>query len=109
MGSPWKALSDDGRREILLLLKRRDMIPTDIAEHFNFTMPALSSHLRVLKDADLVRERKEGKNRFYSLNRKRTLELVEFFEDIYDYNLKSLKEYVETKEKKKTKPNFLLC
>ncbi|HYT40753.1 MAG TPA: metalloregulator ArsR/SmtB family transcription factor [Methylomirabilota bacterium] len=103
MGSPWKALSDDGRREILLLLKRRDMIPTDIAEHFNFTMPALSSHLRVLKDADLVRERKEGKNRFYSLNRKRTLELVEFFEDIYDYNLKSLKEYVETKEKKKNK------
>ena len=98
MGSPWKALSDDGRREILLLLKRRDMIPTD-----NFTMPALSSHLRILKDADLVRERKEGKNRFYSLNRKRTLELVEFFEDIYDYNLKSLKEYVETKEKKKNK------
>jgi len=103
MGSPWKALSDDGRREILLLLKRRDMIPTDIAEHFNFTIPALSSHLRILKDADLVRERKEGKNRFYSLNRKRTLELVEFFEDIYDYNLKSLKEYVETKEKKKNK------
>ena len=103
MGSPWKALSDDGRREILLLLKRKDMIPTDIAEHFNFTMPALSSHLRILKDADLVRERKEGKNRFYSLNRKRTLELVEFFEDIYDYNLKSLKEYVETKEKKKNK------
>ena len=103
MGSPWKALSDDGRREILLLLKRKDMIPTDIAEHFNFTMPALSSHLRILKDADLVRERKEGKNRFYSLNRKRTLELVEFFEDIYDYNLKSLKEYVETKDKKKNK------
>jgi ArsR family transcriptional regulator len=103
MGSPWKALSDDGRREILLLLKREDMIPTDIAEHFNFTMPALSSHLRILKDADLVRERKEGKNRFYSLNRKRTLELVEFFEDIYDYNLKSLKEYVETKDKKKNK------
>ena len=103
MGSPWKAISDDSRREILLLLKKKDMIPTDIAEHFNFTMPALSSHLRILKDADLVRERKEGKNRFYSLNRKRTLELVEFFEDIYDYNLKSLKEYVETKEKKKNK------
>jgi len=79
------------------------MIPTDITEQFNYTIPALSSHLRVLKDAVLVRERKEGKNRFYSLNRKRTLELVEFFEDIYDYNLKSLKEYVETKEKKKNK------
>ena len=101
MGSPWKALSDDSRREMLLLLKKRDMIPTEIAEHFNFTLPALSSHLRVLKDADLITEKKQGKNRFYSLNRHRTLELVEFFEDMYDYNLKSLKEYVEGKEKNK--------
>ena len=100
MGSPWKALSDDSRREMLLLLKKRDMIPTEIAEHFNFTLPALSSHLRILKDADLITEKKQGKNRFYSLNRHRTLELVEFFEDMYDYNLKSLKEYVEGKEKK---------
>ena len=101
MGSPWKAISDDGRREILLLLKKKDMIPTQIAEHFNFTLPALSSHLRILKDADLITEKKQGKNRFYSLNRKRTLELVNFFEDMYDYNLKSLKEYIENKEKKK--------
>ena len=100
MGSPWKAISDDSRREILLLLKKKDMVPTEIAEHFNFTLPALSSHLRILKDADLITEKKQGKNRFYSLNRHRTLELVEFFEDMYDYNLKSLKEYVEGKEKK---------
>lgn len=99
MGSPWKALSDDGRREILLLLKRKDMIPSEIAEHFNFTLPALSSHLRILKDADLIMERKQGKNRFYSLNRNKTLELVKFFEDIYDYNLKSLKEYVESRNR----------
>jgi ArsR family transcriptional regulator len=103
MGSPWKALSDDSRREMLLLLKKRDMIPTEIAEHFNFTLPSLSSHLRILKDADLITEKKQGKNRFYSLNRHRTLELVEFFEDMYDYNLKSLKEYVEGKERKSKK------
>jgi ArsR family transcriptional regulator len=102
MGSPWKALSDDSRREILLLLKK-DMIPTEIAEHFNFTLPALSSHLRILKDADLITEKKQGKNRFYSLNRHRTLELVEFFENMYNYNLKSLKEYIESNKKKKKK------
>jgi len=106
MGSPWKALSDYSRREMLLLLKKRDMIPTEIAEHFNFTLPALSSHLRILKDADLITEKKQGKNRFYSLNRHRTLELVEFFEDMYDYNLKSLKEYVEGKEKKTKKTDI---
>jgi DNA-binding transcriptional ArsR family regulator len=98
---PWKALSDDNRREMLLLLKKKDMIPTEIAEHFNFALPALSSHLRILKDADLITENKQGKNRFYSLNRKRTLELVEFFGEIYGYNLRSLKEYIEGKEKKK--------
>ncbi len=100
MGSPWKALSDDSRRGILLLLKNREMTPTKIAEHFNFTLPALSSHLRVLKEADLVTEIRKGQNRFYSLNKKTTSELVRFFDDMYDYNLNSLKEYVENKESK---------
>src|SRR5919205_3631252 len=100
MGSPWKALSDDSRRGILLLLKNREMTPTKIAEHFNFTLPALSSHLRVLKEADLVTEIRKGQNRFYSLNKKTTTELVRFFDDMYDYNLNSLKEYVENKESK---------
>jgi DNA-binding transcriptional ArsR family regulator len=100
MGSPWKALSDDSRRGILLLLKNREMTPTKIAQHFNFTLPALSSHLRVLKDANLITEIKKGQNRFYSLNRKTTSELVRFFDDMYDYNLNSLKEYVENKGRK---------
>jgi hypothetical protein len=51
MGSPWKALSDDSRREMLALLKKRDMIPTEIAVHFNFTLPAFSSHQCIMKDA----------------------------------------------------------
>ena len=100
MGSPWKALSDDSRRGILLLLKDKGMTPTEIAEHFGFTLPALSSHLRVLKEADLVTEIRKGQNRFYSLNKKTTSELVRFFDDMYDYNLDSLKEYVENKQSK---------
>src|SRR5438067_2171750 len=100
MGSPWKALSDDNRRGILLLLKSRDMTPTEIAEHFNFTLPGLSSHLRILKDADLITETKRGQNRFYSLNRKTPSKLIRFFDDMYDYNLNSLKEYVENKGRK---------
>ena len=74
------------------------MIPTEKAEHFNCTISLISpTHI---EDADLITEKKQGKNRFYSLNRNRTLELVEFLENMYDYNLKSLKEYVEGKEKK---------
>jgi ArsR family transcriptional regulator, arsenate/arsenite/antimonite-responsive transcriptional repressor len=45
----------------MLLLKEKDMIPTEIAAHFNFTLPALSSHLRMLKDLDLLTESKQGK------------------------------------------------
>jgi ArsR family transcriptional regulator, arsenate/arsenite/antimonite-responsive transcriptional repressor len=52
MGSPWKALSDDNRREILLLLGKKDsMIPTEIAEHFKSTLPTVSIQLRILKEA----------------------------------------------------------
>jgi DNA-binding transcriptional ArsR family regulator len=100
MGSPWKALSDDNRRRILLLLKERDMItPTEIAGHFDFTLPGVSINLRILKEAGLITEKKEGK-KMYSLNRKTTSDMVRFFDDMHDYELESLKEYAENKEKK---------
>lgn len=101
MGSPWKALSDDSRRQILLLLKNKDMTPSQIAEHFEFSMPAVSTHLRVLKEADLISEQKHGKNKFYSINQKQALDLMKFFENMWSYKLDSLKEFVENKEKKK--------
>lgn len=84
MGSPWKAISDDHRRKILLMLKKRDMTPTEIAKHFDFTLPGVSAHLRILKDADLVVERKEGQYVFYSLNKKRPLEMIRFFQIMWN-------------------------
>ncbi len=103
MGSPWKALSDDNRRRIMLLLKEKDKVtPTEIAEHFNFTFPGVSINLRILKEADLIIEKRQGKNKLYSLNRKTTSKLVRFFDDMYDQKLNSLKEYVENKEKNKS-------
>ena len=101
MGSPWKAIADDSRRQILLMLKDGEKTPSQIATRFDFTLAALSTHLKVLRDADLVSERKEGQNRFYSLNQKQSLGLVKFFELMWGYKLDSLKEYVENKEKKK--------
>lgn len=57
MESPRKAIADDSRRQVLLLLKKRSMTPTEILSHFDFTLPALSTHLRILKNADLVNEK----------------------------------------------------
>ena len=99
MGSAWKALSDDNRRQILLLLKKKSMTPSEIAKYFNFTFPAISSHLRILKEADLITEIRQGKNRIYSLNKGKTLEMMKFFGIISGYQLRSLKEYVERKRK----------
>ncbi|MDE1831762.1 MAG: hypothetical protein KGI02_05250, partial [Thaumarchaeota archaeon] len=56
---------------------------------------------RILKSADLVTEEKLGKNRYYSLNEKKSLEIVNFFEKMWGYKLDSLKEYIENKERKK--------
>ena len=79
------------------MLNNKDMIPTQMADQLEFTLPALSTNLRILKESDLITEKKKGKNRYYSLNRKKTSELIQFFDDVYDYELKSLKEYIENK------------
>ena len=98
MESPWKALSDSSRRKILLLLKERDMTPTEISKHFQFSLPAVSIHLRILKNSDLILEQKVGKNRIYSLNKEKALEMMNFFAGMWDYNLKSLKEFLENQK-----------
>ena len=63
-----RALSDPTRREILSLLKRGRMSAGDIVEHFEVTGASISRHLSVLKEADLIRDKREGKFIFYELN-----------------------------------------
>ena len=63
-----KALSDPIRREILNLLKNGRMSAGDIADHFPVTDASISRHLSVLKDADLIRDTREGKFIFYHIN-----------------------------------------
>ena len=63
-----KALSDPIRREILNLLKANRMSAGDIASHFPVTDASVSRHLSVLKEADLIRDTREGKFIYYDLN-----------------------------------------
>ncbi len=63
-----KALSDPIRREILNLLKSGRMSAGDIVECFPVTGASISRHLSVLKDADLIRDTREGKYIYYELN-----------------------------------------
>ena len=63
-----KALSDPIRREILNLLKSGRMSAGEIANHFPVTDASISRHLSVLKEADLIRDTREGKFIFYDIN-----------------------------------------
>ena len=63
-----KALSDPIRREILNLLKGGRMSAGDIVDHFAVTGASISRHLSVLKEADLIRDKREGKYIYYELN-----------------------------------------
>ena len=63
-----KALSDPTRREILELLKDHRLAAGEIVEHFDMTGAAISRHLSILKEADLIRDTREGKFIYYELN-----------------------------------------
>ena len=63
-----RALSDPIRREILNLLKSGTLSAGEITDHFDVTAASISRHLSVLKEAELVRDRREGKFIYYELN-----------------------------------------
>lgn len=63
-----KALSDPIRREILNLLKTGKLSAGEITEHFDVTAASISRHLSVLKEADLIRDTRQGKFIYYDIN-----------------------------------------
>lgn len=68
MHNTLKALADPIRREILNLLKNGQMSAGEITEHFDVTGASISRHLSVLKEADLIRDTRDGKFIIYELN-----------------------------------------
>ena len=68
MNHLFKALNDETRRQILELLKKKDMSAGDIADQFNMSKPSISHHLELLKHADLITSEKKGQFIIYSLN-----------------------------------------
>ncbi len=63
-----KALADPTRREILNLLKSGTKSAGEISDHFDITAAAISRHLSVLKEADLIEDTRDGKYILYTLN-----------------------------------------
>jgi DNA-binding transcriptional ArsR family regulator len=78
----FKALSDPVRRQILNLLKKGRLSAGEIAGHFDMTPATISYHLRILKEADLIREQREKNFIYYELNASVVEEVVLWLKDL---------------------------
>ena len=80
--STLRALSDPIRREILNLLKVGRLSAGEITEHFDVTAASISRHLSVLKEADLIRDERQGKFIIYELNASVLEEIMLWISDL---------------------------
>ncbi|CAB4560234.1 unannotated protein [freshwater metagenome] len=88
----FSAMADSTRRSILQILSKDVELPvSSLAEHFpDVTRAAISSHLRVLRDADMVVEQRRGQFRFYSLGPNRADDVLQFLRDVYQGDVDNL-------------------
>jgi DNA-binding transcriptional ArsR family regulator len=85
------AISDPRRREILRLVRDRELAAGEIAARFDVTRPTISQHLTVLRNAGLVGERRDGTRRLYHARPEALAELQSFLDGLWDDRLERLK------------------
>jgi DNA-binding transcriptional ArsR family regulator len=97
----FEALADPTRRRLLDLLTKGDLPVNELARRFDVTRPAISQHLRVLRDADLVRETRVGRERRYRLHARRLRTVhdwVSKYEVFWDAKLAALGEVLDRED-----------
>jgi len=99
-----RALAEPRRRTILRLVRSGELSAGQIASHFDVTRPAISQHIKVLKSAGLVTERRAGTRRLYRMRREGLADLRKFLEEFWDVRLELLKRAAETEERKGRRP-----
>ena len=102
-GAAFSALADPTRRAVLDLLRRGSLPAGVIARAFPVSRPAISKHLRLLRRAHLVCERREGRRRLYQLNPEplRAVDSwLEHYRNFWQMNLADLKTFVEAEHAK---------
>ena len=99
MDAVLQAIAEPRRRRILELVRAEELPAGAIASHFDVTRPAISQHLRVLKDAGLVTERREGTRRLYRARPEGLAELRRFLEDFWSDRLQLLKDAAEREQR----------
>ena len=92
------AIADPIRRRVLELVRDDELPAGALAERFDVSRPAVSRHLRVLREAGLVVERREGRRRFYRANLEPLAELREWLDDYWAGRLSALRNLAEKEE-----------
>jgi DNA-binding transcriptional ArsR family regulator len=96
-----KAIVEPRRREILRLVAEEERSAGDIAEHFDVTRSAISQHLRVLREADLVTERRDGTRRLYLARPQGLDDLRAFLDAFWTDRLGDLKREAEAQQRRR--------
>ncbi len=94
------AIAHPARRTILVMLKAGERPASELAEPFGMSFAAVSQHLKILKEADLVTERREGRQRIYHLRPKplrAVVDWVDEFEALWTARLDALAEHLDRK------------
>ena len=90
-----KAIAEPRRQEILRLLWQRERAAGEVAAHFDISRPAISKHLRILKEAGLLEERRAGTQRLYRARPERLADARRFLESFWDEGLAAIKRSAE--------------
>lgn len=98
-----QALGNETRFEIVKLVRDRELPAGTIARRFNMTRPAVSQHLGILREADLLDERRVGSQRLYAVRPEGFAEVIEFMEGFWRVRLRRLKLAAENAERRKTR------
>ena len=100
-----RAIAEPNRRKILRRVQEDELPAGKIASHFDVTRPAISQHLRILKHAGLVPERREGTKRLYRARLEGLEELRGFLNGFWEGRLQLLASAAESKERRKQHDN----
>jgi DNA-binding transcriptional ArsR family regulator len=98
----YRAISDPTRRAILDKLRRGPTPVNTLASEFSQSRPAISKHLRILRAAHLVKERRSGRERYYRLEPKPLRDVARWLEEyrnFWEHNLNKLKEHLESESR----------
>ena len=101
MDASLRAFADPTRRRILKLVWENELTAGEISARFDMSQPAVSQHLKVLREAGLVRVRPEGTRRFYCADKTAMQALRSFLEGFWDDRLARLKDVAEAEQRRK--------